>query len=1346
MVTIRFGCRAGIIATLFVSTILNSLISSGQGKIIKSDYYENHVPVNPSVNSFGEFGNTKINYYTGLPEVSFDLMSLSGREMSVPVSLQYDATGVRTDDLSGNVGLKWNLSAGGYILRELTNLPDEHPDKGYWRHARETDYYTQIKPSDWVQWNERNEKDCAPDEFHLNVKGRSIRFVFDKNKRPHVIPHQYIKIDYTVSESTNADEVRINKFIVTIEDGVKYVFGGVPEAIEERKIETLTIGTSFNFTSVTDCPVIDANSVASPGDFNFDCNYGLKQDFSVHTSLKKNTIPFFNYKWNLTAIILPSNESISFAYQKLNDVKYCVKPSSIRIRPVRTGAALYEIKKEECVSEIFGVCTEKKMFSYHYYRIPVVRKFKNTWPGSGVLNNWEPEGEDGFNPINFSVTPGATNFYHSLITESNTKLLEMKSAIGNRIVFTTSSRDDLPNGIKYDLIRLYNMSNELIRSIKLNYSVHNADGFNDLFWFSEALLMREFSTVKEPGPYYANYVRKHAVTDIPNQDLAKYVYEGLKDYNYKRTFLQSIEDNTNPDLIQKLLSFSYADLVHLKRRTTTYHDEDGYHRSHVSKLEYFDFGNGKSGYMSNSYRPAAELAYKSVPLTGMLTTIVYPTNGSTRFTFKTDSGIKLQLIEDFDEHNVQVRAREFEYNDKGSLSVPIFISYHDFYVQREPGWMKYMVESSTPQNDSYIRTHGVKSGNYSTVVYHGRKSDNNGFEQFYFSHARDTSYQDKLSYVYAIPADSTEGRLPHHIYPFPKNWERDYLRGLLLRHTVFTKGGIKPVSETIFEYDINPYGNKPLVIKGFKGGSFFWTTKNTTSFWLGSEVDGVPKYRYAYYKITNDWIVLKRKREIIYSDQETANKIENITDFAYDPVFLQQIETKQYLAADPGKKMIHRTRYATHADYLFKQNCENEFIACNNYCNYSDPTNLCYQKCNDQIITCNNYFGSEESAALQFLRIKNQIVLPVEVQKIVSENNVLKLISSIVYKYARIGANLVVKPKEVWEFKQSLNASDFKSSYITDAGDLSIDPRMRKVHSFDAYDLSTIKLIRQTTLDGTVSDYEWGYNSSLLTANTINSGLSQQKKTFTHKPLIGLLTITDENGIKNSYAYDKNGRLIGVRNHAGMQVTNYFYHNLNDTYKETLTASLKVSGTQLVGEKLYFETPLERRSYGEIDYSWNFGAPVIFPQSQNHAEYTYSSPGKYTVTVTKSHPEFGKATASTVINIYSERKSVVCVDGMYKVYATGGMKPELGDCTTQFSATTLRASYQGLCGPLSGLSYKWEVLDSSGNWITFGTPSSATTAPQGFVNKVPGVYKIRCTITDSCGFQAISAIKELSVI
>ena len=88
----------------------------------------------------------------------------------------------------------------------------------------------------------------------INVNGRNIRFVFDQNKTAHTIPRQKVKIAYTLSSSSDPNMVRINRFEVTLENGIKYVFGGTTESVEERKIEKFVIKTSFKYTEAESCP------------------------------------------------------------------------------------------------------------------------------------------------------------------------------------------------------------------------------------------------------------------------------------------------------------------------------------------------------------------------------------------------------------------------------------------------------------------------------------------------------------------------------------------------------------------------------------------------------------------------------------------------------------------------------------------------------------------------------------------------------------------------------------------------------------------------------------------------------------------------------------------------------------------------------------------------------------------------------------------------------------------------------------------------------------------------------------------------------------------------------------
>jgi hypothetical protein len=1327
----------GVLTRSVTFTLLASSAFS-QGKEIKSDYYANLSPKTPSASSLGAFGNTKVNYYTGFPEIALDLMTLQGRDLSLPVTLNYDASGIRVDELSGMTGIKWNLNAGGYIERSLKNLPDEAENVGYWKHAKETNYFKNVVHTDWVQWNERNDYDCSPDDFLMVINGRSIRFVFDKDRVPQVVPRQNVKINFFMGEKTYGYRTRIDKFEITLEDGVKYIFGGSFHTVAERKVETLMVSAIQRFRWLDTCPERDADPQLSPmADMAFDCSNSLFQSFEDHALTHTKTIDFHNYKWYLSRIVYPTGEAIDFAYANLGSTSYNLRPTITSINPMKKSLSFFSRNQTICFSEIFGECIDSRKMLQHFYNLPVTSKFDKLSKDPPYPGTSEPIGT--FDPNNYPPSPGASNFHHTLITEQTTRLLSITSSKGNRITFETSARTDLPNTMKYDVIKLYNMTNQLVKAVKLNYADLHAKTDNDYLWYPEGLIMKEFSYLGETGPFYAEDVRERPTSDIPNKTLVKFVYEGVKDHNYRRMYLTSLVDVTDTNFKDTLYQFSYSDWQNFRRRTTTYHDIFGFGITKCPQ-SFFEFKPLQKAAISH-----AGISDGPIPLAGMLSRITYPSKSYTDFRFVFNRGIKLQLVRDFDEQNRQVRAKEIEYTEVVVTGSTMERTTTEFYIPSEAAYARYSIFSSSPQNDAFTLTHGAISGCKKAFVYYGTKSDNLGFERYIFSSVRDAPYTDVQHDVQSIPPEPAEERKTN-IFPYPPATVRDYVRGLLLRHDVYKKGSSEsspPVSSTRFEYKINPNNYKPVPIVGYKGGSFNWKSDSPTWLWFGYEVDAERKYRHATFDILPEWIVLDRKIQTTYDDVDSLKNLNLIEEYVYDNKFLQQTELRKYVSTNPQSKLVRKTKYVTHLDYDGRLNCESELNTCTTYCDYSGGGQECHIRCVQKYNDCLNYVNYPDAGAIYALRNNNQVNSPVEIQTFLEESASSKLISSVLYRYTKVGT-AGVHPKEVWECNQPMVPSEFKTSYTSSSGEFFKDAKLRKVHTFDAYD-EYGNLTRQTTNDGTRIDFAWAHNGSLLSSQTINPGVLQQRKTYVHKPLVGLTSSTDENGVITKFDYDVYGRLVKSSPSNAMPALTYFYHKAIDAFKESLTASLKVTGPPVVGEKIRFETPLELRQSGEITYSWEFGTMVPHQTNVNYVDHVYSTPGNYVVTVTKKHPEFGTASASQAITIAAMRKVKVCIDGPYFVDVPDNLTPTLyGQCTTQSSTTTLSATYEGACGLTTAFTYRWQLLGSNGVWELMGT-SATVPAPALFVKRTIGLYKIRCIITDSCGYQTTSDTITLTI-
>jgi len=83
------------------------------------------IPPSPEAAAFAKYGNTPANLYNGTPNISVPVGTLKGRQLEVPISVSYDASGIKVEQLATSVGLGWNLNVGGMVTRQVNGLPDD---------------------------------------------------------------------------------------------------------------------------------------------------------------------------------------------------------------------------------------------------------------------------------------------------------------------------------------------------------------------------------------------------------------------------------------------------------------------------------------------------------------------------------------------------------------------------------------------------------------------------------------------------------------------------------------------------------------------------------------------------------------------------------------------------------------------------------------------------------------------------------------------------------------------------------------------------------------------------------------------------------------------------------------------------------------------------------------------------------------------------------------------------------------------------------------------------------------------------------------------------------------------
>lgn len=173
------------------------------------------LPPSPNAASLGKFGGIDLNLSSGVINQNIPLYTFNSINLSLPLSLSYTSLGVKVDEMAGNVGISWNLMAGGVITRTVLGLPDitsthvEPPPPT----APDADYLVYLN-------NIANgATDAQPDLFSFSFNGYSGRFILDSAVHPFLLTYSNAKIDiFYVNGET--------RFKITMGDGIQYFFGG----------------------------------------------------------------------------------------------------------------------------------------------------------------------------------------------------------------------------------------------------------------------------------------------------------------------------------------------------------------------------------------------------------------------------------------------------------------------------------------------------------------------------------------------------------------------------------------------------------------------------------------------------------------------------------------------------------------------------------------------------------------------------------------------------------------------------------------------------------------------------------------------------------------------------------------------------------------------------------------------------------------------------------------------------------------------------------------------------------------------------------------------------------------
>jgi YD repeat-containing protein len=226
----------------------------------------------PNASTLGMYGNTPIEEFTGVPNISIPLHNIRISDIEIPINLRYHIYNVKPNVFPSTEGLGWNLDCGGRITRVVKGLKDENFYAGstpgyffsknslsdnwsalgiwsenYVKYPPIPSLINEARKGSWDNMDRMTVEtyrwlmygrqcDNAPDEFQFNFLNYNGVFYLDHNKNWAVRCDSDIRVEVKIetfwetreqikSKLAGFDKTII-EFTLTTPDGTKYIFGG----------------------------------------------------------------------------------------------------------------------------------------------------------------------------------------------------------------------------------------------------------------------------------------------------------------------------------------------------------------------------------------------------------------------------------------------------------------------------------------------------------------------------------------------------------------------------------------------------------------------------------------------------------------------------------------------------------------------------------------------------------------------------------------------------------------------------------------------------------------------------------------------------------------------------------------------------------------------------------------------------------------------------------------------------------------------------------------------------------------------------------------------------------------
>ncbi|MFC7774544.1 hypothetical protein [Flavobacterium sp. GCM10027622] len=379
---------------------------------------QDKIDLSPNTYSLQQVNHPSSNEFRGLVDISVPLYTLETNSgFNLPINLKYYSGGVKVDDYGSNVGVNWNLSGNGVIIRKAFGRPDEMTDHsipiyiyysepGYtidcnatgsyynvgWFSSKQTildninyrvnnplnsdilygpnvspDWFSASRSTDFLIFPNEGKMgftslDKGPDEFQVFLPdGRFFTFFFNDELKPVVTN----SLNYKIINS-NSDINGIINFTVIDDEGTEYLFSDremsyleFPAPSINSPYNSLVRGTGSSFPSTEVINRYDLWRICTGNE--------------ASAPLAKRE---YTNAWYLTKITTKLQEVINYQYEDrfvyniekapyANSINYTTKKAKflMSFSDMKTGSSSFNLAK---FKEIIKIQSENATIHFNY--------------------------------------------------------------------------------------------------------------------------------------------------------------------------------------------------------------------------------------------------------------------------------------------------------------------------------------------------------------------------------------------------------------------------------------------------------------------------------------------------------------------------------------------------------------------------------------------------------------------------------------------------------------------------------------------------------------------------------------------------------------------------------------------------------------------------------------------------------------------------------------------------------------------------------------------------------------------------------------------------------------------